>query len=111
MHIYGIWKDGTDEIICRAAMETWTIKNRLVDLMWWGLEGRGGEGWRERVGCMRITRKFTLAYVKQIPRGNLLYGSGSSNSDSDNLERWNGEGDGKEVQEGRDMCVPVTHSC
>ena len=26
MHIYGIWKDGTDEPICRAAMEmqTWS---------------------------------------------------------------------------------------
>jgi len=40
-------------------METWTINNRLVDPMWWGWRGRGGDGWRERVGCMaRITGKF-----------------------------------------------------
>ena len=37
MHIYGIWKDGIDESICRAAMEMQT-ENRLVDT------GRGGEG-------------------------------------------------------------------
>ena len=29
MHMYGTWKDGTDEPICRAAMETDT-DNRLV---------------------------------------------------------------------------------
>ena len=23
-HIYRIWKDGTDDLICRAGMETWT---------------------------------------------------------------------------------------
>ena len=35
MHIYGIWKDGTDEIICREAMET--------DL--WTRGGLGRTGW------------------------------------------------------------------
>ena len=29
MHMYGTWKDGTDEPICRAAVETDT-DNRLV---------------------------------------------------------------------------------
>ena len=28
-----------------------------------------------------------------------------------NLERRDGEGDGREVQEGGDMCIPVTDSC
>ena len=29
----------------------------------------------------------------------------------DNLEGWNGEGDGREVQEGGDMGVPMADSC
>ena len=36
MHIYGIYKDGAKEFICRAAMEKQT-ENRLLDM------GRGEE--------------------------------------------------------------------
>ena len=28
-----------------------------------------------------------------------------------NLEGWHGEGDGKEVQKGADICVPMADSC
>ena len=28
-----------------------------------------------------------------------------------NLEGWDGEGDGREVQEGGDMCIPMAESC
>ena len=28
-----------------------------------------------------------------------------------NLERWDGEGDGREVQKGGDICIPMAHSC
>ena len=28
-----------------------------------------------------------------------------------NLERWDGKGDGREVQEGGDICTPVADSC
>ena len=28
-----------------------------------------------------------------------------------NLEGWDGEGDGKEVQKGRDICIPMGDSC
>ena len=28
-----------------------------------------------------------------------------------NLEGWDGEGDGREVQKGADICIPVTDSC
>ena len=59
---------------------------------WGGVEGEGG-------------------MYGENNRETLLYDSGCSNRDPDNLERWNGEGDGREAQEGRDMCVPVTHSC
>ena len=38
--------------------------------------GRG----KNRMRCMeRLTWKLTLAYVKYIANGNLLYGSGNSN--------------------------------
>ena len=40
MHIHGIQKDDTDEIICRAAMETQTQR---TDLWTWVLEGEGEE--------------------------------------------------------------------
>ena len=28
-----------------------------------------------------------------------------------NLEEWDGEGDGRKVQKGGDMCIPVAYSC
>ena len=28
-----------------------------------------------------------------------------------NLERWDGEGDGREVQKGTDICTPMADSC
>ena len=28
-----------------------------------------------------------------------------------NLEVWDGEGDGREVQEGGDICIPMADSC
>ena len=28
-----------------------------------------------------------------------------------NLEEWDGEGDGREVQEGGDICIPMADSC
>ena len=29
----------------------------------------------------------------------------------DTLEGWNGEGDGREVQKERDICIPMADSC
>ena len=29
----------------------------------------------------------------------------------DNLEEWDGEGDGMGIQEGEDICIPVADSC
>ena len=46
------------------------VENRLVDI---------AGGWEEGLGCMeRVTRKYTLPYVKQIVNGNLLYDSWNS---------------------------------
>ena len=46
----------------------------------------------------RVTQKHALRYIKQIANGNFLYDSGNSNrgSNCDNLEGWDGEGDGRE---------------
>ena len=45
--------------------------------------------------------------------GNLLYGSGNSNrgSVSINLEGWEREGGGREVQKGGDICIPMADLC
>ena len=29
----------------------------------------------------------------------------------ENLERWDGVGSSRDVQEGGDMCIPMAHSC
>ena len=82
-------------------MEKTDIENRLMDI------GRG----EERVRCMeRVTWKLTLPCVKQIANGNLLYGSGNSKELCINLEGWEGEGDGKEFQEGGDICIPMMYT-
>ena len=55
-HIYGISKDGTEELIFRAAVEKQMQK---ADLRTWG------EGRIERVRCMvRGTWKFRIPYIK-----------------------------------------------
>ena len=70
--------------------------------------GRG----EERVRCMeKVTGKLTLPYVKEIANGNLVYGSGDSNGLCINQEGWDGEGDGREVQKGGDVCIPMADSC
>ena len=71
-----------------------------------------GKG-EERVRCMeRVTWKLTLPYVKQIANGDLLYGSENSNSGLyQHREGWDGEGDGREVQNGGDIRIPMADSC
>ena len=63
MHIYGIQKDSTGELISRAAMGKQT--QRTDQWTQWDLG-------RERVRCMERVQKLTIPYVKQIASGNLL---------------------------------------
>ena len=65
-HIYGIQKDGTDESICRAAME---MQTQRTDLWTWCGVG-GEEGGTNGQSTMET---YTLLYIKQIAGGNLLY--------------------------------------
>ena len=74
MHICGIQKNGTDERIFRAGIETkmqrkdmWTQRGQGG-----GGEGEGGTNWEIRIDI------YTLPCVKQIASGNLLYSTGSS---------------------------------
>ena len=62
---------------------------------------RGGEG--ERYGESNME---TYIIICKTANGTLRYVSGNSNRDSINPEGWDGEGDGREVQEGGDiMCT------
>ena len=53
------------------------------------------------------------AYITicKIANRNLLEGSRNSQGLCINLEGWDGEGDGREVQKGGDICIPMADSC
>ena len=54
----------------------------------------------------------TLPYVKQRASGNSLCDAGSSDPElCHQLEEWDREGGGWEVQEGGNICIPVADSC
>ena len=57
-------------------------------------------------------KQYTLACVKYIASGNLLYDAGSSDPVlCDNPEGCDGLGGGREAEEGGDMCIPMADSC
>ena len=77
------------------------IGNRLMDM------GKG----EERVRCMeRVTWKLTICkinsqwefavWLRKLKQGLCIH-----------LEGWDGEGDGREVQKGEDICIPMADSC
>ena len=79
------------------------------------MEMRRGE---ERVRCMeRVTWKLTLPCVKQIANRNFLYVSGiscmSQETQTGSLYQSRGVGwvDGREVQKGGDIYIPMGDSC
>ena len=70
--------------------------------------GRG----EERVRCMeRVTRKLTLPYVKHSEWEFAVWLRKLKQGLCINLEGWDGEGDGREIQEGGDICTPMADSC
>ena len=58
MHVYGTWKDHTDESICRAAMGDGDLENRLL----WTHQGGGQEGEGE-INGENSTDTYTLANI------------------------------------------------
>ena len=66
----------------------------------------------ERYGESNMETYITICKICKIDsQWNFLYGSGNSNELCINLEGWDGEGDGREVQEGGDICIPMADSC
>ena len=62
-------------------------------------------------GKSSMETTLSLPYVNYIANGNLPCESGISNRGFYiNLEWWDGEGAGREVQKGGDICIPVADS-
>ena len=70
MHICGIQKNGTDEPVCRAEIETEMQRTNVWTPRWekWGVGGGGG-GMNWEIGI----DIYTLICMKQITNKNLLY--------------------------------------
>ena len=99
--IYGIWNDGTDEPICRAAVETQTQRTDL-----WTQWGKERVGRTERVAWKRIhpTRKTDgqrecAMWLREL---HPVF--------CDHLQGWDGDGGGTEAQGGGDKWIPMADS-
>ena len=69
-----------------------------------------GKG-EESVRCMeRVTWKLTLSCVKQIANENLLYGQETQTGALYQPRGVGWGGDGREIQQGGDMGVPMAYS-
>ena len=75
------------------------IENGFVDTV---EEGEGRTNWKSN----------TETCANEAASENLLHDTGNSNLVlCDNLEGWDGVGGELEVQEGGDICIPMTGSC
>ena len=78
------------------------MENRLMDI------GRGEE-W---VRCIeRVTWKLTLPCKIDSQQEFAVWLRKLKQGFCNNLEGWDGEGDGREVQKGGDICMPAADSC
>ena len=99
-HIYGIQKMVLKNLLKGSNGET-VIENKIMNM------GRGEESMR----CMeRVTWKLILSYVKQIANGNLLYGQETQTGALYQLRGVGWAEDGREVQKGGDICIPMADS-
>ena len=78
------------------------VENRLMD------EGWGEEGEAEIYGDSSM-EAYTLTYVKE-PVGIFCVIWGTQLGFCNNLEGWEREGGGREVQEGGDICILMANS-
>ena len=69
MHICGIQKNGTDEPVCKAEIETQTQRTNV-----WTPRGERGGGINWEIGI----EIYTLIRIKWITNENLLYSTGNS---------------------------------
>ena len=101
-YIYTIQKNGTEEHIYRAAMEKQTQR---IDLRTWERRGEGemyGKSFMETyMTICKIDSQWEFAvWLRKLKQGLCI-----------NLEGWDGAGDGREVQQGGDICIPMADSC
>ena len=59
----------------------------------------------------RVTWKLTLLYVKQIQWEFAVWLRKLKQGLWINLKGWGWEGDGREVQKGGNICIPMADSC
>ena len=101
MHIYEIQKDGTKELIYRAAMEKQTQRTDLGR----GERGEESEMYRESnmetyiIICKTDSQWEFAVCLRELKQGLC-----------NNLEVCDGQGDGRESQEGGDICIPMADS-
>ena len=101
-HMYTIQKNGTEEYIYRAAMEKQTQR---IDLRTWERGGQGemyGKSFMETyITICKIDSQWEFAvWLRKLKQGLCI-----------SLEGWDGAGDGREVQQGGDICIPMADSC
>ena len=104
MHIYRIQKNGTEEFICRVAMEKQTQRTDLWT--WWG--GQEEEG--EMYGKSNMEPYITICKIDSQQEF-AVWLRKSKQECCINLERWGEEGVGREVQKEGDICIPMANSC
>ena len=101
MNIYRIWKNGIEEFIYRATVE----KHRKQTH---GHVERAGEGemytkcnMETYIMICKIDSHWEFAvWLRKLKQGLCI-----------NLEEWDGDGCGREVQRGGDICISMADSC
>ena len=79
------------------------VLNSLLDSVG---EGEGGMIWKNGIETCK------LSYVKRITSPGLMHEKGCSGLVHwDDPEAWDGEGDGRGVQDGGNTCTPMANSC
>ena len=98
-HIYRIQKNGTEELIYNATMEKQTWR---IDLWTWveGVRCMERVTWKLTLPCKIYSQQEFAVWLRKLKQGLCS-----------NLEGWDGEGDGKEVQKGGDIYMYVADLC
>ena len=90
------------------------LKNSFIGQQWKNRELTYGHGERGREGqvyeksnmetyitiCETDSQQEFAVWLRKLKQGLCI-----------NLEGWDGEGDGREVQKGGDICIPMADSC
>ena len=102
MHTFRIQKNGTEELLTG---QQWRNRHREYT---YGHGERGGEG--EMYGesnretyiaiCKIYSQWESAVWLRKLKQGLCI-----------NLEDWDGEGVGREVQKEGDICIPMAASC